>query len=206
MAGSTSMRRSAGIIREEPEIRLVVEIPGGRLRFRDSALVEPFLADSADIRLDVPPDPKPVEWSLVLQHSSGDGKGPGRIAFKGSVHRPGAGGASISLEASRWPLAVGIAGAVARGELNATLGAERREAHWVFSGDATAAEVVASGRGCKERRRPARAPGTVHAVWEIEGQAGSWTARRLGLTIPYARLDGSGHVRRGVRTGLPGSI
>ena len=77
------------IIREHPEHRLLIEIEGGRLRFRDPALAEPIVADRADIRLDIPRDPRPVEWNVVLGHDAGDGKEPARAVFKGSVHRPG---------------------------------------------------------------------------------------------------------------------
>src|SRR5262249_29864834 len=96
------------IIREHPDHRLVVAIGRGRLRFRDPALVEPFIADEADIRLDISRDPGPVEWDLVLGRRAEGGKGPGRVVFKGRVHRPGVGGATISLEASRWPWAAAI--------------------------------------------------------------------------------------------------
>ena len=85
------------IIREEPDIRLVVAITGGRLRFRDAVLAEPFLAEEADIHLDVPPNPRPVELDLTFKGYADGGREPGRIAFKGSVHRPGNGDASVTL-------------------------------------------------------------------------------------------------------------
>ena len=182
------------IIREAPDIRLIVVITGGRLQFHDPVLVEPFLADEADIRLDIPPDPRPVEWDLAFKSKADGGREPGRIAFKGSVHRPGVGGASVSLAVSRWPWAVGIGGVVTSGELDATLGAERRDARWAISGDAKAPSVMAAAGKPPDGSAPRRL-GSVHAAWEVEGQAGDWTARRLELAIPYARLDGSGTVK-----------
>lgn len=195
------------VIRDEPDMRLVVTIAGGRLRFKDAALAEPFAADRADIRLDVPPSPKPVEWDIRLDSPMVDRTAaPGRIGFKGSVHRPGHGGATISLAVTGWPLAVTAAGSVTRGRVDAALSANRQEDRWALSASATGAE-----------RRPA-APGeqaaaerTVTAQVEAEGQAGSWSFSRLGLSIPYARLEGSGTIRSadksaGLRLDLKGSL
>ncbi len=208
------------VIREEPTMRLVVTIAGGRLRFKDAALAEPFAADRADIRLDVPPNPKPVEWDLRLDSPTVDGTdGPGRIGFKGIVHRPGHGGATISLAVTGWPLALAAAGSVTRGRVDAALSANRQEDRWALSASATGAErrPAAPGEQAVAGRRPT-APGeqavagrTVTAQLEAEGQGGSWSFRRLGLSIPYARLDGSGTIRSaegtsGLRLDLRGSL
>lgn len=197
------------VIREEPDLRLVVTIAGGRLRFKDAALAEPFTAERAEIRLDVPPDPKPVEWDIKLDSAAGDGTaGPGRIGFKGSVHRFGQGGATISLAITGWPLALAAAGSVTRGRIDAALSANRQEDRWTLSASATGSE-----------RRPA-APGeqaardrTVTARVEAQAQGGSWTFSTLGLDMPYARLDGAGTVRpaggkesAGLRLDLKGSL
>ncbi|MHB1561275.1 MAG: AsmA family protein, partial [Isosphaeraceae bacterium] len=197
------------VIRDEPDLRLTVNIAGGRLRFKDAALAEPFAADRAEIRLDVPPDPKPVEWDIRLDSPRVDGAdadGPGRIGFKGSVHRPGQGGATISLAVTGWPLALAAAGSVTRGRVDAALSANRQEDRWTLSASANGSE-----------RRPA-APGeqsakdrTVTARVEAQGQSGNWFFSTLGLAIPYARLDGSGTVRStegtsGLQLDLKGSL
>ena len=198
------------IIREEPEIRLVVAITGGRLRFRDAVLTEPFLAEEADIHLDVPPNPRPVEFDLTFKSYADGGREPGRIAFKGSVHRPGNGDASVTLSVSRWPWAVAAAGVATRGELDAGLTAERKESRWAIAGDLNARDLTAAGTDPASTSGPRRL-GTVHADWQVEGQGGSWTARRLNLAIPYARLDGSGTLEAGsdasgARVDLKGSL
>jgi translocation and assembly module TamB len=69
------------IIRDEPDIRLIVAITGGRLRFRDAVLAEPFLAEPADIRLDIPPNPGPVEFDLSFRSHADGGRETGQIAF-----------------------------------------------------------------------------------------------------------------------------
>lgn len=185
------------IAREHPEHRLVVEIAGGRLEWRDPALAEPIRAERADISIDLPPDPRPVEWDIALEHRSADGNDPGRVVFKGSVHRPGVGGATISMEASRWPWALEMA----RGELDGRLAAERRESRWSLSGHAT---TKLAGPGAD-----AKPFGPVRAAWEIEGEGETWTARRLELAMPYARLDGGGTVETAngtARLDLKGSL
>jgi hypothetical protein len=196
------------IIREHPDHRLVIEIEGGRLKFHDPALAEPILADRAEIRLDIPRDPHPVEWNVVLGRGAGDGKDPLQATFKGSVHRPGNGGATISLEAFRWPWALKLAGGAARGELDGRLAAERRDARWVLSGDATATNLAVTGEDAIKGADPSRL-GPIRAAWEVEGQQRTWTARRLELAVPYARLVGGGTVEVAngtARANLKGSL
>ncbi len=196
------------IIQEEPEHRFIIEIQRGRLRFRDPALVDPVVADQADIRLDIPPGSRPVEWNLELVQHAGQGQDPGRMSFKGSVHRPGAGGASVSLEVSRWPWAAAIAGGVARGELDVTFGAERRDARWTLTGDATASHLVASAAAPTEGADPTQI-NSIRAAWQVEGQGRAWTARRLELAVPYARIVGAGTLEAmtgASRIDLKGSI
>jgi hypothetical protein len=179
------------IIREHPDHRLVIVIEGGRLQFRDAALAEPIAADRADIRLDIPRDPDPVEWNVVLGRDAASGKDPAGATFKGSVHRPGDGGATISLEASRWPWALDLAGTVARGELDGRISAERRDARWSISGGATATSLVGANAAAKTGADPTRF-GPVQVGLDVEGEHGSWTASRLELGIPYARVLGAG--------------
>ncbi len=104
-AGSTCTRRSGRSSRRSPST-------GSSSRSRadgcDSATrrsVEPIVADETDLHLVIPPKSQPVEWNLELARHAGDGQDPGRVTFKGSVHRPGTGGATIALDVSRWPWA-----------------------------------------------------------------------------------------------------
>jgi translocation and assembly module TamB len=194
------------IIREHPDHRLLIDIEGGRLRFRDPALAEPIVADRADIRLDIPRDPQPVEWNVVLGRDAADGKEPARAIFKGSVHRPGDGGATVSLEASGWPWALALAGGLARGELDGKMAADRRDARWSVTGHATAKTLISAGARTGD---DARRLGAIRAAWDVEGQRGAWTARSLELTMPYARIDGGGRldVADGIaRVDLKGSL
>lgn len=196
------------IIREEPELRLVVEIPAGRLRFHGAGLAEPIVADQADIRLEIPPAPRAVIWNVALRRdATGE---PDTVAFKGSVHRPGQGDASVSLDVSHWPFAVLTAGNPVKGALSAKFSAERQDMRWRISGDATASGLEAgeSGDGAVVRAGPER---IVTADWEIEGQGRDWTARHLGLSVPYARLEGWGILQSaldggGMHLDLKGSL
>jgi hypothetical protein len=187
------------VIQEEPEHRVVIEIRRGRLRFRDPALVEPIVADEADLRLDIPPRSRPVEWTLELARHGGSDQDLSRVSFKGSVYRPGEGCASIALDISRWPWAVSVAGVVAHGELDAAAKADRRDGRWTLRGDATARDLLAARAEPKTQAEPARI-GAIHAAWDVEGQARAWTARRLELTVPYARIAGAGSVEATTET------
>lgn len=196
------------IIREEPEHRIVIEIAGGRLRFRDPTLGEPIQADRADISIDVPRAPGPVEWNVVLERRSADGEDPARVDFKGRAHRPGDGDANIALEISRWPWALAIAAGAARGELDGRLAADRRDDRWMISGDATANHRVSTDADAEPGATPASF-GPVRAAWKLEGQGGTWTARQLELAMPYARIVGGGTVDRAdgvARVDLKGSL
>ena len=98
--------------------------------------------------------------------------------------------------------------AVARGELDGRIAAGRQDARWAISGDATARNLVSAGADAKKGADPARL-GPIRAAWDVEGQHGTWTARRLELAMPYARIAGEGtlDVADGIaRVDLKGSL
>src|SRR5262249_36167749 len=110
------------IIHEHPERRLLITVERGRLRFRDPAFPELLVADAADIVLDLPVDPQPIEWTISLVRN-GVAAEPGRLEWKGSYPRsalgaPGRGDARISLRAARWPWALAALGVEARGSID----------------------------------------------------------------------------------------
>ena len=160
----------------------------------------------ADIRLDIPRDPRPGRMGRGARARRGrrPGAGPDR-SFKGSVHRPGDGGATVSLEASRWPWAVELAGGVARGELDA---AARRRSGKTPAGRSPAtrrpANLVSAGADREEGSRPGTArpdPG------RLGGRGPGTEPGRLAGSSWRSRMPGS---REGAPskwpTGSPGSI
>lgn len=182
------------IIREHPRHRLIVEIPDGRLRLTVASLAQPIDADRADIRLEVPRDPDPIRWRVALERRDADGREPGRAVFQGLIHREPDRPSTISLTTTRWPWTA----TTARVAVDGRLTADRRDGRWTISGDATAAGPVLANR-----------PGPLRAAWKVNGRPGDWSAHRLELAIPEARIAGSGTIRGaggGTRLDLKGTV
>ncbi len=168
------------IIRPHPRFRLIVEIPGGRLQLSDASLAQPIKADPAEIRLEIPRDPDPIQWKISLQQRSENGSEPSQLAIEGTVHREADRPASISLEATRWPWETSTAALAIDGRLSA----HRHEGRWTISGEARAA-----GPSIPDPLRP------VQAACEVSGGSGDWSVRRIELTTARGRLEGSGTIQ-----------
>jgi hypothetical protein len=197
------------IIEEHPRRQLIIQVEHGSLRFRDPALPEPVVADEAEILLDLPVDPGPIEWTIALARTAGE-RGLGRIELKGSYDRsvPDAaarGDARISVKAARWPWALAASGIAARGNLDGTIEAQRRSARWVVSGDAALTDLTATSA-----RLPARAIrlDTIRAGGKVEGRDDLWTAQRLEFSTPMGSIAGGGSSPSSERRGdwLDGDI
>jgi hypothetical protein len=173
------------LIDEHPKRQLIIKVEHGRLRFRDSALSEPIVADTADVVLDLSVDPQPIEWRVDLSKVRADGHSS-RLRFTGQYGRSDLGAmprgdASISFEATQWPWAVATSGIEARGDLDVTMSARRNTGQWLLSGNASVGNLVG-----KSERLPDRTIrlDSVLAAWNVEGGDDLWTARQLELSAP----------------------
>jgi hypothetical protein len=194
------------VIEFEPTHRLIIEIRRGSLRFADASMEDPIVADRVDLHLDIPPGSQPIAWDIELGKKTHDDPDQGRVSFKGRVQREG--DVSVALRVSRWPWTGTIAGLLAPGELDASLDARRSEGRWRLTGDASTANLIAAGAGPKTEAKPTSI-GPVRAAWEVEGDGQTWTARRLELAVPYARIGGGGRIETAAgarRFDLKGSL
>ena len=58
------------ILKDEPDRTILVRVVSGKLRFRAAGLNEPFLADQADIDLDLNAYPQPNAWRMKLERAA----------------------------------------------------------------------------------------------------------------------------------------
>ena len=189
------------ILRDKPERELIIKIDRGRLTFRDASFPEPFVAEAADILLDIAADPGPVTWTIALAHSA-DASAPGRIDVKGSHSRPadgaaGEGDTTIAVKATRWPWTLAVAAVEARGDLDATVDAGHHSGHSVCSGSVTVRDLAARGTSSPPSPDEVRLD-TVRLGWEVEGDKDLWTARRLEVSAPLRAIAAN-------RAGKPGT-
>jgi len=74
------------ILKAEPQLTLLVRVVDGRLRFRNKGLEEPFLADTANIELDLNAYPQPIAWRMKLERA-GKNSEPGCVQIQGRMSR-----------------------------------------------------------------------------------------------------------------------
>ena len=95
------------ILQDEPDRTLLVRVVEGRLRFRNEGLDEPFVAEKANIDLDLNAYPQPIAWKMALERSGENGP-PGSVQIDGE-HEPAEDGRrraenlELSIKGDRWP-------------------------------------------------------------------------------------------------------
>ncbi len=169
------------ILRDKPERQLIIKIDRGRLTFHDRSMPEPVVADRADILLDIAADPGPVTWSVALTQ-----KEAGRLDVTGSHTRPsdddeGQGDTTLAMKASRWAWTATLAGASARGTLDATIDVGQKSGHSASTGALTIRDVSAGDSLRLD---------TVQLGWQVDGGNQLWTARRIELSTPMGSIAG----------------
>ena len=113
------------ILSDEPDRTLLIRVVDGTLRFRNEGLVEPFVADKANIDLDLNAFPQPIAWRMALERSGVSGA-PGSVQIAGSMSRKkGDSGLPENLELSikgdRWPWVYSSPTVTARGAFGGTI-------------------------------------------------------------------------------------
>jgi len=181
------------ILKDEPDLTLLVRVVDGRLRFRNEGLEEPFLADKADIELDLNAYPQPIAWRMKLERA-GENTEPGRVQIQGSMSRgKETDGLPEDLEVSiignHWPWAYSSARIKARGAFSGTIDARHKSGELALGGDAQVLGLHATGSALSgdELRLD-----TITAVWKAGRKDGSWTAERLDVTAPVGAIKASG--------------
>ena len=117
------------ILQDEPDRTLLIRVVDGRLRFRNEGLDEPFVADKANIDLDLNAFPRPVAWKMALERSGENGP-PGSVQIEGNMSRQKRDDGApenleLSIKGDRWPWAYTSPKLTARGAFGGTIDVER---------------------------------------------------------------------------------
>jgi len=181
------------ILKDEPDLTLLVRVVDGKLRFRNEGLEEPFLADKANIELDLNAYPQRIAWRLKLDRA-GENAEPGRVQILGSMSREKETGGlpedlQVAINGNHWPWAYSSASLKARGAFSGTIDARHQRGELRLGGDAQVLDLRATGSALSSDELHLD---TITAVWKAGRKAGSWTAERLDVTAPVGTIKASG--------------
>jgi translocation and assembly module TamB len=181
------------VLSEHPPVRLIIQIPDGRLRFRDPLFPEPVVADRADIWLNLGRNVEPIVWKIDLARKNGKGEDC-RLGITGSSSRSefdseGHNDLELALKGTRWPWTLAGLGLESRGAFSGTFDAQRRHGRWLIAGDLGVTDMVAIGDRLGSD--------TIHldqarAQWKVKLGRDSWTIEQLEVTSPIGSLTGLG--------------
>ena len=62
------------VISEHPQVRLIIRVNNGRLRFRDPLFTDPVVADSAQVDLNLGRNSEPITWDIRLAQKQAKGE------------------------------------------------------------------------------------------------------------------------------------
>ncbi len=174
-----------------PDRDLTIRIKDGSLEFRADGLTDPFVAQTADLDLRIPPSPQGLTWTLNLKHS-----GDGELVARGDMNRwtardgnPSLADVWLDLVAKRWPIATRAEGFAIGGSLDGSADIVRRGERWNLEGNIRLPDLSLAGeRLLGDTLRP----GPVSVVWNLAEKSEGWTIRRASVdsAIGSGRLEG----------------
>ncbi len=193
------------ILRPNPRLDFHLRIADGSLKFRGPGLARPLTADSASFDLDIPSGFRPLDWRLRLAKETGNRPGA-TLEITGRADRPrpdqaGLPDLSLSVDGSRWPLALNVANGDFQGRYHGKVQAGRVGGRWTIAGQAqvldfdASAPILAGDRVQLDR---------VGGSWKlVQGEEG-WAVETLDLRSPLGSLRATG--RLPARPGEPAQI
>jgi translocation and assembly module TamB len=181
------------ILNDEPDLTLLIRIVDGKLRFRSDGLDEPFLADKANINLDLNAFPQPIAWQMKLERA-GESTTPGSVQIEGSMSRKRVDGVSpeslsLTVIGDHWPWAYSNPDMKAEGAFSGTVRAQAETGQVAIAGDARLLDLRVAGSALAgdEVRLD-----VVGLGLKVDRRDGSWTADRLDLTSSLGTIKASG--------------
>ena len=181
------------ILKDEPDRTLLVRVVDGKLRFRSEGLDEPFLADKANIDLDLNAFPQPIAWRMALERSGESGP-PGSVQIKGSMSRKKGDDGSpenleLSIKGDRWPWGYSSQKVTARGAFGGTIDVQEKSGELSLTSDATLLDLHATGAALSGDELHLD---TVGLACKLDRRDGTWTADRLDVTSAIGSIKASG--------------
>ena len=172
-------------------IDLTLRVVRSSLILKSPELIEPLKADSLEMEVVLPSDPKQsLSWKLRLAKSPG-GAPDETLGIDGQYDLKADSNPDLKLaiKGTRWPLVVQSSGVTARGKLDGILMVSRGSGNWSSSGEAKFMDLDATGPALSGDRLAFEAVG---GAWELVQSADVWSIHRLGLTSPVATLSATG--------------
>ena len=181
------------ILNDEPDLTLLVRVVDGKLRFRDEGLEEPFLADKADIDLDLNAYPQPIAWRMRLERVLAKAES-GEVRIQGHMSREKETDGlpedlELAISGNHWPWAFSSARINARGAFNGTIDVHHKNGELALAGDAQVLDLHATGSALSGDEVNLDA---ISAIWKAGRKDGSWTADRLDVSAPVGTIKASG--------------
>jgi translocation and assembly module TamB len=181
------------ILQDEPDLTLLIRVVDGKLRFRSEGLEEPFLADRANIDLDLNAFPEPIAWRMKLERG-GENNAPGTVGIQGRMSRKKREGASpedflLTVSGQRWPWAYSNSSIKARGAFSGTIRAQAETGQLTIGADAKLLDFHAAGSALSgdELRLD-----VVELALQADHRDGFWSADRLNVTSSLGTIKASG--------------
>jgi translocation and assembly module TamB len=196
------------ILGPNPETDLTVRITSGTFRLRSPGLARPLTAAALDLTIRHPPRRRPLTWQLRLADAPGPGAPSFEVIGRYDPWRDVPGqlpDLAVRVVGDSWPLALDVAGVVARARFAGVLDVARSEGRWDLSGDAALRDLDATGSPLRgDRLRLAQVGGR----WDVGQSGGSWAIRRLDLNSPLGWIKATGPVPAppGATTRLEGQL
>ena len=167
-----------------PPLTLAVRA-NGSLSVKAPELPAPLVAESMAVAVDLKGPGEPVAWSAKLLNAAKTEE----LTAVGRIELGGAGDLAAQVDARAWPWSVGVGGVAARGRLDGRTDLMRKAGRWASTGDLKVSAFDAEG--------PALAGDTLKldaltAIWDLDGQGGAWSVRRLDATSPVGGLTARG--------------
>ena len=181
------------ILQDEPDRTLQIRVVDGKLRFRNEGLDEPFLADKANIDLDLNAFPRPIAWRMALERSA-EGGPPGSVQITGSMSRKKQEGGmpedlELSIKGDRWPWVYTGPKVTAHGFFAGSIEAREKSGELFVASDAKLLDLHAGGKALAGDEVDLEAVGL---NGKLERRDGAWTADRLDVTSAIGTIRASG--------------
>ncbi len=175
-------------------VDVTLRVTHGTIKLTTPELVEPLAAEELDMEVAYPSTPaSKLAWKIRLAKPPG-GTSAETLGIDGDFDHQAQGNPdlSLTLQGTRWPLALAAPGVVVRGRLDGALKATRVASVWSTSSSSTTMlDLVADGPALAGDKL---AFDKVGAAWDIHQDGAAWVIQSLGLKCPVGTVSAAGSI------------
>jgi translocation and assembly module TamB len=181
------------ILGDDPKRTILVRVANGKLCVRQEGLAEPFLADPANIELDLNAYPQPIAWRMSLEHSAQESHA-GNLQIEGTLGRHREGNSTppdlgLSIRGERWPWRYCSTEIDVQGTFAGTVDVHQTDGDLTLLGDTKLLDLQATGRALAgDHARLDR----ISVVCSVKQHVNTWTAQRLEATSSLGSFKAAG--------------